>query len=330
VTSLKAAIIGLGNIAPMHINSLDYLGIPITAKCDIRPTEGAFTSYEEMLAAGGFDVLHICLPHHLHAQVAIAALQKGYHVLTEKPMATTVADAEKMLGAAQASHRQLGVIFQNRYSPGAQLIKESLPALGAVQGGWLQVTWHRPEEYYKNSQWHGRWATEGGGAVITQSIHTFDMMNYFLGEPTNISAAIANRAHPSIEVEDVAEGVITYGGAKISFYVNTFHPHNAPASLELVCQNGRATLIGEDAEITFTNGRKLTASADTSAQQRFGMKSYWGVSHVKQIQDFYNSLATGQPVKIDGYEGLRTQRLVDGIYGSAKGSVNGNSSNENV
>jgi len=317
--NLKAAIIGLGSIAPMHINSLEYLGIPVAAKCDIRPMEGAFTSCEDMLAAGGFDVLHICLPHHLHAQVAIATLDRGYHVLTEKPMATSVADAQKMQQAAEKNKRQLGVIFQNRYSPGAKLIKESLGELGKVLGGWLRVTWHRPEEYYAKSQWHGRWATEGGGSVITQSIHTFDMMNHFLGEPTNISASIANRAHPSIEVEDVAEGLITYeGGAKISFYVNTFHPYNAPASLELVCENGRATLIGEDAEIIFTNGQKKTASADIEAQRRFGMKSYWGVSHVKQIQDFYESLATGRRVLVDGQEGLRTQRLVEGIYEAGK------------
>jgi len=329
--SLTAAIIGLGNIAPMHAKSLTEIGVKITAVCDKNksiaesfalglPSCAAFDDYNEMLEKADFDVLHICLPHFLHAPVAIAALKKGVHVLTEKPMATTVEDAEDMISAARESKKTLGVIFQNRYSPGAALIKSALESgeLGTVKGGWIRVTWNRPESYYAISDWKGKWATEGGGALINQSIHCFDLMNFFLGEPTAIDASIANRAHPSIEVEDVAEGVVTYGTAPISFFVNTYHLYDAPAALELICENGYATLTGEEATITMNNGQQKTSAIDTEAQKRFRMKSYWGVSHIKQIEDFYKSLATGEPVKIDGTEALRTQRLVNGIYESAK------------
>jgi len=330
MSQLKAAIIGLGGISPMHIKPLQTMGVPIVAVCDknaevantVAKDLGAtpYTNYEEMLNTGGFDVLHICLPHYLHAPVAIAALSKGYHVLTEKPMATTIKDAEKMISTAKENNICLGVIFQNRYSPGAQLIKETLESgeLGAVKGGWIRVTWHRSGDYYALSDWRGKWATEGGGVLINQSIHSFDMMNYFLGNPTAVTASIANRAHPTIEVEDVAEGVITYGDIPISFFVNTFHPYDAPASVEIICEHGKASLIGEDAEILFTDGRKKAAGLDKEAQQQFGMKSYWGVSHVKQIQDFYLSLEGGKPLAIDGEQGLRTQRLISGVYESAK------------
>ena len=322
----KAAIIGLGNIAPMHIKSLEAIGVEITAVCDNREERAGalncpfFTDYNEMLSAGGFDVLHICLPHYLHAPVAVAALEKGIHVLCEKPMATTIADAEKMIEASKKSGAFLGVVFQNRYSTGAALIKEALQSgeLGEVLGGWLRVTWFRDASYYAESDWRGKWATEGGGVLINQSIHTFDMMNYFLGNPTDISASIANRAHPTIEVEDVAEGIITYGNAKISFFVNTYHPYDAPASIEIICKNGRATLIGEDATITLSNGTKKTAGADTEAQRQFGMKSYWGVSHVKQIQAFYNAISENRQPSPSGEEALLTQRLINGIYESAK------------
>ncbi|MCL1788390.1 MAG: Gfo/Idh/MocA family oxidoreductase [Defluviitaleaceae bacterium] len=231
---LKAAVVGLGGISPMHIKPLQTMGIPIVAVCDknaeiaeavaIETGATAYSQYEDMLEAGGFDVLHICLPHFLHAPVAIAALSKGYHVLTEKPMATTIPDAENMIATAKANNVYLGVIFQNRYSPGAQLIKQTLEsgALGAVKGGWIRVTWHRSGDYYALSDWRGRWATEGGGVLINQSIHSFDMMNYFLGSPTAVDASVANRAHPDIEVEDIAEGVISYGKTPISFFVNTF------------------------------------------------------------------------------------------------------------
>jgi len=327
---LRAAIVGLGIISPMHIKPLVEMGIKITAVCDTNQEKATsvavqldatpYTNYMEMLDAGGFDVLHICLPHYLHAPVAVQAFEKGYHVLTEKPMATTIQDAEKMIAAAKTSGLYLGVIFQNRYSPGATLIKEEIERgrLGAVNGGWIRVNWHRGNDYYDSSEWRGKWTTEGGGVLINQSIHSFDMMSHFLGDATFVDASIANRAHPSIEVEDVAEGVINFGDTPVSFFVNTFHPYDAPASVEVICENGKASLIGENAEIIYKDGSKKTAGADTQAQQKFGMKSYWGVSHIKQIQDFYTSLTNGTPLVIDGEQGLRTQRLINSIYESAK------------
>ena len=325
----RAGIIGLGSVSPMHINSLKAIGVEIAAVCDIRADVAAakaaelscaaFSDYREMLASDNFNVLHICLPHYLHAEVSIAALERGCHVLCEKPMATTISDAEKMIAAAEKSRATLSIVYQNRFNPGTELIKEALKSgeLGAVRGGWLRVTWYRDDTYYADSDWRGSLTRAGGGVAINQSIHTFDLMNYFLGNPTMVSAAIANRAHPSVEVEDMAEGVITYGDVPISFFVNTYHPYDAPAALEIVCEHGRATLTGEDAVIIMNDGRKKTAGADIEAQQRFGMKSYWGVSHVKYIQAAYDAIASGCQPHPSGGDGLVIQRLIDTVYKSA-------------
>jgi len=323
----KAAIIGLGAIYGMHARALASLDIPITAVCDKNADLAqkvaaelnckAFTNLTDMLSEGGFNVLHICLPHHLHAPVSIQAMRGGCHVLVEKPMATTVKDAKDMIAASKEHNVYLGVIFQNRYNPGAVLVKETLQSgeLGAVKGGFIHVTWHRGQDYYTNSDWRGKWATEGGGVLINQSIHSFDLMNHFLGEPTSIKASIANRAHPLIEVEDVAEGLISYGDIPVSFYVSTIHPYNAPVRVEVVCENGKASVIGAEAEILFSDGRKVTAS---KAPAQPGGKIYWGSSHDKQIADFYNSLKNGTPLAINGEQGLRTQWLINGIYNAAK------------
>ena len=327
---LKAAIVGLGEVSPVHVKALNSLGIPITAVCDnnaelANKVAGelnvkAFTNPADMLSYGNFDVLHICLPHHLHAPISIEAMSRGHHVLTEKPMATMVEDAEKMIAASKKHNVYLGVIFQNRYNPGSILIKETLESgeLGAVKGGYIHVTWNRGHDYYANSKWRGKLATEGGGVLINQSIHSFDLMNHFLGNPTSVAASIANRLHPSIEVEDVAEGVITYGNTPVSFYVSTIHPYNAPVRVEVVCENGRASLTGAEAEIIFRDGRTKSAVKPKDNEQQPGGKSYWGSSHVKQIQDFYDSVESGRPVTVDGEQGLRTQRLIDGIYESAR------------
>jgi predicted dehydrogenase len=330
---LSAAIVGLGGVYPMHANSLKALGIPITAVCDKIPeraektaqTTGgrAFTDYKEMLNAGGFDVLHICLPHFLHAPVTIDALQSGYHVLCEKPMATTLTDALHMIKTSEESDKLLSIIFQNRYNPATQLIKETLNEgkLGEIKGGWLRVTWNRKADYYTNSDWRGKWATEGGGVLINQSIHTFDLMNYFLGIPKKINASINNRAHPEIEVEDVAEGVIFYGDngeIPVSFFVNTYHPYDAPVGLEIEGTHGRVSLNGEDGTVTFNDGLQITAGVDVKTQKQFGIKDYWGVSHVKQIEAFYKAIKNGHPPDISGTSALITQKLINGIYETAR------------
>jgi len=324
----KAAVIGLGGISGVHIKSLDDIGVEITALCDNKPDRAKafqergcafFTDYEAMLSKGGFDVLHICLPHYLHAPVSIAALSKGIHVVCEKPMATNIADAENMIAAAKASGKKLEIIFQNRLNPSSQAIKAALDsgALGRVQGGWLQVTWNRPEAYYTGSDWRGRWATEGGGALINQSIHTFDLMNYFLGNPTSVYGSIANRAHPAIEVEDVAEGVISYGEINISFFVNTYHPYDAPVNLEIVCEKGRAFLNGDSATIVYKDGKTIVVSNDDDTGKLCG-KWYWGYSHIRQIRGVYEALEDDIPPYVCGEEGLRTQKLINGIYDSAR------------
>jgi len=307
----------------VHEDALNTLGIEIAAVCDPVSEKTArfdcakYEGFEEMLEMGGFDVMHICLPHFLHAPAAIYAMERGVHVLSEKPMATVVADAKEMIATAAAQDVTLGVIFQNRYNTASQLVKSALVSgkLGKVKSGWLKVTWHRDEKYYTESAWRGRWSTEGGGALINQSIHTFDLANYFIGtRPSAVEASIANRAHPSIEVEDVAEGIISYGDIKISFFASTIHPYDAPVELELICENGRASIAGATAVIEYTDGTTETANQEDSA---IG-KSYWGSSHIRQIEAFYASLSRGEKPEIDGEEAIKTQRLICGIYDSAK------------
>ena len=328
-TEYKAAVIGLGAICQVHIDALIKTGIEITAVCDNNPDQVAsighqlncphFTCYETMLSHGGFNVLHNCLPHYLHASVTIAALEKGIHVICEKPMSTTIADAEAMIAASQKSGARLEIIFQNRYNPSTAAIKKALSTgeLGQVKGGWLRVTWHRDDDYYAQSNWRGNLTKEGGGALINQAIHTFDLMNYLLGNPQTVSANTANRAHPSIEVEDMAEGLITYDSANISFYVNTYHPYNAPIELEIVCENGIANLKGDIATITYKDNRPPITQNNNDSKSPH-TKDYWGHSHERQIKAFYDSLAGKPAQNVPGEEGLRTQKLVNGIYESAE------------
>ena len=333
----SAVIVGCGEISSVHAKvltsaTLAALGVELAGVCDTKEARAqrladefnvkAFTDLSVMLDACAPDVLHICLPHFLHAQAAIQALDKKIHVLTEKPMATTVADGEAMITAANKNNRTLGVIFQNRYNRGSVLIKRAVQNgdLGAIKGASLRVSWHRTADYYAASDWRGRWETEGGGAVINQSIHTFDLMNFFLGAPVTVDATIANRAHPGIEVEDIAEGVITYAdGITASFYVTNYHPYSAPVSLEILGEKGRAEISGGDGVIFFKDGRKITSDDEnTDSPLPPADKIYWGNSHALQIAEFYTALTAARTPEITGNDAIVTQRLVNAIYKSAK------------
>lgn len=328
---LRAGIVGCGAIFPMHAASVAASGAArLVAVCDpdANKLESASQLYgcagynrlEEMLERERLDVLHLCTPHYLHPLQAILAAGRGIHVLTEKPMCIASADGEAMIEACRRHGVQLGVIFQNRYNPGARLIREALDdgSLGAIRGARCSVLWSRSDEYYAESGWRGTWSKEGGGVLINQSIHTLDLMRWFMdAEVSRVEAQLANRRHPGIEVEDTAEGLIAFdNGVNALFYVTTAYSHDAPVEIELHGEKGTAKLTADQAVVTYQDGTVI--SRDRLPQDAMdyggGAKSYWGVSHFKQIQDFYRSVSRGEAPVIDGREALKTSRMIEAIY----------------
>mgnify|MGYP000971568264 CR=1 FL=1 len=265
------------------------------------------------------DVVHICTPHYLHAPLACLAMKRGCHVLTEKPMAIALADARRMLDTAAATGRTLGVIFQNRYNAGSQLIRRCLDNgdLGEVRAARVLLTWDRSPEYYSQSDWKGTWDKEGGGVIIDQAIHTLDLMRWFIGRPvTGVQASLANRTHPDIPVEDTAEGRVEFeGGAYGAFYVMNHYCTDEPVRLELACTRGKAVMEGPKARVELNNG--LTCLADNDPAQMFeygDVKQYWGTSHVKQIGNFYQSLLGLAPMYVTAENAFLTQEMICALY----------------
>lgn len=331
----RVGIVGCGNIFPMHaipVNALECA--ELVAVCDIkedRAKEKAeefnckyYFDYKEMIDNENLDVIHICLPHYLHPEVAIYAANKGINVLTEKPMSIKLEDAETMVKTAKENNVNLGVIFQNRYNPGSQLIKKTLESgeLGKIISGKLSVTWNRSDEYYSKSDWKGTWDKEGGGVIIDQAIHTMDLMRWFIdSEIEYVDANISNRAHNIIEVEDSAEGVIKYkNGVVTGFYAINYYGYDAPVEIELYCENGIAKMVADKASIKFNDGREYIADNNPNEVFHYGngTKGYWGVSHIKQIKNYYNSLLEGIQPEITGEEAIKTQKMICAIYDSGK------------
>ena len=337
MAKFRVGIVGCGNIFPMHAVPVNMMkNAELVAVCDVKEDRAKakaekfkckyYLDYREMIDNEALDVIHICTPHYMHAPISIYASNAGKHVLTEKPMSISLQDAEAMIKAADDSKTTLGVIFQNRYNNGSVLIKETLQsgALGKILSGRAIVTWMRTDEYYSKSDWKGTWDKEGGGVIIDQAIHTLDLMRWFVGsEIEYVDANIGNRAHNIIEVEDVAEGVIKYkNGAVTGFFTINYYTYDAPVEIELHCEKGIVKMVGDRASIRLDNGRELIA--DINQQEAAGVdfgegtKSYWGISHIKQISNYYDCLGRGEKPEITGTEALKTQKMICAIYESGK------------
>ncbi|MBM7541251.1 Gfo/Idh/MocA family protein [Amphibacillus cookii] len=333
--TVKVAIIGCGNIFPMHAQSVkENPNTELVAVCDNKPERAneraiemdceSYTDYVDMLDNETLDAIHICLPHYLHAPVSIEVTKRGLHVLTEKPMAIKYQDAEAMLSTARAYNTHFGVIFQNRYNAGAQLIKAMLTegTLGSIQSAKASVTWDRSDEYYSKSDWKGTWDKEGGGVLIDQAIHTLDLMRWFIdAELEYVDATISNRGHEDIEVEDAAEGILKFkSGVVAAFHTINYYTYDAPVQIEIHCEKGLIKMIGDKGMVSLYDGREFIADHNPNETFSYGVgvKSYWGVNHIKQINNFYHVLLHGGELDIKPEEALKTQEMINAIYQSGK------------
>ncbi|WP_423921419.1 Gfo/Idh/MocA family protein [Frigoribacterium sp. 2-23] len=325
---LRSAVVGLGDISALHLDALSGLpDVELVAVCDVDadrlatavapggPAEGAtpFADWSTMLDEAGLDVLHVCLPHHLHAPVAIDALERGVHVLTEKPVADSNAAADALLAAAEASSAMLGVCFQNRYNEPVLALRRLLDEgeLGTPTAAAATVIWHRTSGYYAAAPWRGAWATAGGGLLMNQAIHTLDLAQWLLGDVVGVEGhAATRRLGDVIEVEDTAEMLLTHeSGVTTAFYATLAHGRNSPVELEIVTDTAVARLR-DDLVVTYADGRELTVAAPVAE----GARSYWGVSHAALITDFYDAVAAGRPFWIDGPEAAKTLRTIQSVY----------------
>ncbi|MFZ7086710.1 Gfo/Idh/MocA family protein [Curtobacterium sp. RRHDQ10] len=323
--ALRAAVVGCGDISALHIDALQALpGVDLVAVCDVdeqRATNtastigvAAYTDAGRMLDELQLDVVSVCTPHAEHAPVAIAALERGVSVLTEKPLADSNAAADALLAVAARSTGTLGVCFQNRYNAPVQALRRMLDdgSLGTPTAAAATVVWHRTPAYYDAAPWRGRWATAGGGLLMNQAIHTLDLAQWLLGDVVRVTGSAATRLlGDTIEVEDTAEMLLTHaGGATTTFFATLAHGRNAPVEFEVVTERAVASLR-DDLVVTWADGREDTV---VTAPLVAGERSYWGVSHAALIEDFVGAVRDRRPFWIDGAEAAKTLRTIQSVY----------------
>lgn len=324
---MNIAIVGCGAIAQVHAECLKKLvNHKLVAFADvireraekyaIQYDGNAYDSYEMMLENEDIDVIHICTPHYLHVPIAVYALEHGIHVFMEKPPVISV-DQLKQLEMIDTD-KYLGFCFQNRYNPSVILVKKLLESgeVGKINGARAIVTWNRATSYYTESLWRGLIETEGGGALINQSIHTLDLLTYFLGAPISVDAVMANHhLKGKIEVEDMMEAFIRFEGDKNAcFYATTAYVEDVPPIIEISCQH-RIIRI-EEMEVTYYFKDGTVEKIHVESDEKLG-KSYWGAGHRNCIVDFYQSIEKDIPFPLELSNVKETILLMLGMYDSA-------------
>lgn len=328
----RIGIIGCGRISVVYLKAFqevsDLVEVCFAVDKEIKKAESFAANFEGCLAsdrledmlASELDVVHVCTPHYLHKEHVVACLNAGCHVLTEKPIAISMAESREMIETARRCDRQLGVIFQNRYIEGVQEVRRLIQAgdFGEIKGAWSHLTWFRPPSYYE-CDWKGSWEKEGGGVVIDQAIHSLDLVRYMTGMGVKeVQGHIARRVLTNIEVEDEADAAVMLdNGAVYIFSACNYYVKNNPIRIEISGEKGKALLTGNDMEIDLEGKTPYTVRPALS--DGASGEVYWGAYHSVQVRDFYQKLAKGEAVPVDAGDAAKTLQLVLDIYHSAEG-----------
>jgi predicted dehydrogenase len=330
---LNFAIIGAGNIAPIHATAIKNIDDAELAAIVTRNAERgrAFVDqyggkwcadYRDVLSDQSIDVVTICTPHDLHAPMAIEAARAGKHVLVEKPMAISTAECDAMIDACEQAGVTLGVVFQMRFDPLAQKLKSLINAgkLGRLLWNTTTALWYRTDEYYRSSAWRGTWAHEGGGVLINQGVHVIDLMLYLTGMPTRVVAQTRTLNH-SIQVEDGALAILEYPDNRLGLIQATVATYPGyPERLEIAGTNGSAIYHRGQARLEWHlqnphEDGELQAEISSGASAPMNINAS---GHTMQFQNFADAVRHHTTPLVDGREGRKSIAVIEAIYRSSR------------
>jgi UDP-N-acetyl-2-amino-2-deoxyglucuronate dehydrogenase len=330
---IKFGIIGCGRIAQRHAEHISKKG-KLVAVCDIIKEKAeqlavpycakVYYDVDELLRnADGIDVLSICSPNGLHAQHAISALNAGYHVLCEKPMALSVHECGEMIKAAERNNKRLFAIKQNRFNPPVEAVKKALDEgrLGKIYSIQLSCFWNRNPDYYLNS-WKGTLKLDGG-TLYTQFSHFVDLLYWLVGDVRQVKAMMANYAHQGIiEFEDTGVVILEfYNGAigTINYTVNSYGK-NMEGSLTIFGEKGTVKIGGQylnELEYQHIQGYKIENLPEGNKANNYGTYQGSMSNHDKVYDNLVEVLQKNAAISTSSFEGLKTVEIIEKIYREA-------------
>jgi len=332
VGPVRVALVGCGRISRNHLDAIARVdGIELVAVADIDAERAkavateqgvpGFTSLEEMLAAVPSDLVSICTPSGLHPQLGIMAARAGRHVLTEKPMAISLAGADDLVQACDAAGVHLFVVKQNRLNPPIQLLRRAIDKgrFGRIYSANVTVRWTRPQEYYDAEPWRGTWEFDGG-AIMNQASHYVDLLQWLVGPVESVMAKTATQAR-RIEAEDSGVAILKFRSGALGVIEVTVltYPRNLEGSITILGERGSVKIGGTAVNrvehwlfAEYDDDDKLVEAANTNPP------TVYGFGHEGYYRNMIPVLRGTAKPDTDGRAGRKSLELILGIYESAK------------
>jgi len=333
------AVIGCGVIAPFHITGIKSAkGAKLVAVCDEVEAKARklakehkvdwYTDYKKMLKRDDIHVVNLCTPSSMHSGQAVAAAKAGKHVLTEKPMATTLKKADAMIKACRDNKVKLGCIFQRRISEPFKTVKKALDkgALGKLTLGDFYIKYYRSQAYYDSAGWRGTWKYDGGGALMNQCIHLIDLVQWYMGPVAKVYG-LARTLARKIEVEDTSASVVEFKNGAIGVIEGTtsVFPPTITHRIELHGQKGTIIIEGEGLKLWKVQGRggkeidKLKGRKKGDVSKAITNPTDFSAGgHGIQVKDMVRAVQNNREPMITGEDGRKALELIMAIYKSSR------------
>ena len=326
---INIGLIGCGRISKNHFEAIaQQQDAQCIACCDIiveraREAAGKYkipfwtTNYEEMLQNPDIDLISICTPSGLHPQHGIQAAQYGKHVLTEKPMACRLAEADELIKACDEAGVKLFVVLQNRLNPSIQLVRRAFEEgrFGRIYMINSNVFWTRPQDYYDMASWRGTWKYDGG-AFMNQASHYVDMVQWFGGPIEEVKSFTATLAR-NIEAEDTGSAIIRFqSGAIGSINVTMLtYPKNLEGSITILGEKGTVRVGGKAMnqieKWEFADQQDYDAEVENASTNP---SSVYGFGHNGYYRNVLDCLQHNVRPSSNGQEGRKSLSLLTEVY----------------
>ncbi|MHB1157192.1 MAG: Gfo/Idh/MocA family protein [Phycisphaerales bacterium] len=335
---VRLGVIGLGNMGSYHVAYMHEVpGVKLAAIADRDPRKleaslkkatdnGAkdvrtFAEGGDLVAKADVDAIIIAVPHYDHPVLTLAGFKRGLHVLTEKPVAVTAAAAQKVNDAYKAMKKKpvYAAMFNQRTNPTWRQVKQIVSGgeLGEVRRVvWLITNWFRSQAYYNSGGWRATWAGEGGGVLINQCPHNLDLIQWFVGMPSRVTALAYLGKHHNIEVEDDVTAMLEYPNGATGVFITSTGEAPGTNRLEIVGDRGKLVTDGKSLELwkTHESVRKFadTTPSPFSTPTCDYMKIEAGgteTGHKGVTTNFINAILHGEPLIAQATEGINGLEL---------------------
>lgn len=331
---LRLALVGLGMAVTPHAKGLLDLADRVEVVHAFSPSQARRAAFaarfpfplcdrlETILVDRTVEAVLVITPANTHLDIARRCAAAGKHVLLEKPLDITTARAEELVAACRAAGVTLGVVLQHRFRPAGMRLAEMIAAgeLGEIVGCSTVIRLWRPQSYY-DEPGRGSFARDGGGVLISQGIHTLDLMLSLAGPIVEVTGYATTSAVHRMETEDMVCAAARFAnGAFGTIDATTAAYPGFAERIELIGRRASATLAGTALNVFHHDGRHTGIAADQSAGGTGADPMAFPHDYHRSVMaDFAHAIATGGRPRVDGEEALKVHRLIDALIAAGRG-----------